>query len=163
MNPPVNNAKGPGEVVKVEKKGGRKGWATDEQDKWLRERIPAYHAAQASGARGLSEYWPLLWEGWFSLWPESAGASSSEPAALLSVTTDQQCEAVQARKLVSFTTHIFDSMLTWLYSESNSGLTIIHVPAILQSRVSRSSISQKRNPRSFSQPKPTLDSTTTRK
>jgi hypothetical protein len=108
-------------------KGGRKGWATTEQEKWLRERIPAYHTAQATGARGLAEFWPPLWEGWFSTWPEPAEAESAEASSSKPDDSDQRCEAAQARKLVSFTIHIFESMLTSSSSVSSSGLTIIHV------------------------------------
>jgi hypothetical protein len=102
------------------KKGGRKGWTTAEQEKWLRERIPAYHAAQAGGPQGLAEFWPPLWEGWFLLWPESKEVSSSAVATSSSATdspdasvlVDHQDEGFQAKKTVSENIHTSESILT---------------------------------------------------
>lgn len=98
----------------MKKKGGRKGWTTVEQEKWLRERISTYHAAQAGGPRGLAEFWPLLWEGWFLLWPESkevsnsavATSSSAEDSPDASVLVHHQGEGFQAKKTVGDHTHL---------------------------------------------------------
>lgn len=95
---------------KIEKKkGGRKGWATVEQDFWLRARVPNYLVAQGGGPRALAEFWSLLWEEWFLQWPESVSpvVVAATTSASIELTTDQQdmlSDAVQGRKSVSVCT-----------------------------------------------------------
>lgn len=57
-------------------KGGRRGWATSEQEAWLKDRISRYADAQGQTGkankgriRALGDFWPPLWEGWFEKWP----------------------------------------------------------------------------------------------
>ena len=52
------------------KKGGCRGWATSDQEQWLREQVPLYVAAQGVGVKGLAEFWPTIFESWFEKWPE---------------------------------------------------------------------------------------------
>ena len=63
-------------------KGGRRGWTTPEQDKWLRHYEPLYLSKQDRGVRGLAEFWPQLFEIWFARWPEPTTAVGGLSAAI---------------------------------------------------------------------------------
>jgi len=88
------------------KRGGRRGWATPEQDTWLQERLTLYVAAQGIGVKGLAEFWPATFEAWFEKWPEpaprmlpppSTQENSMDAPTLESMTKD----SIQQRKTVS--------------------------------------------------------------
>jgi hypothetical protein len=51
-------------------RGGRRSWATPEQTVWLTERLVPFTDTQVKGKKALDAFWPLVWEGWFVLWPE---------------------------------------------------------------------------------------------
>ena len=51
-------------------KGGRKGWTTPAQHRWLTDLIPAYLTARTGGTRTLTPFQNKLYEGWFTRWPE---------------------------------------------------------------------------------------------
>jgi hypothetical protein len=55
------------ESKKEPKKKGRRGWTTDDQDKFLSSHIPSYLSAQTS--KTSSDFWPPLWEQYFEQWP----------------------------------------------------------------------------------------------
>jgi hypothetical protein len=63
-----------GKVITVKKidkrKHNRAGWATPEQETWLRELIPKYVASKSPNKKNLGDFWGELWEGWFKNWPE---------------------------------------------------------------------------------------------
>lgn len=59
------------EGIQKKTKGVRRGWSTPEQYAWLEGLIPSYQKAQAGGFWKLAEFWPNLFEEWFSRWPES--------------------------------------------------------------------------------------------
>jgi hypothetical protein len=63
-------------------KGGRRGWATPEQDKFLRDTEQSYLTCQELGRRSLANFWPELFETWFSRWPETATAGQDPSAAI---------------------------------------------------------------------------------
>jgi hypothetical protein len=51
-------------------KGGRPGWATPQQEAWLKERLSEYTEAQRSGKRDMAGFWHSAWADWFNSWPE---------------------------------------------------------------------------------------------
>jgi hypothetical protein len=81
--------------IKHEKKrSGCRGWATPEQEAWLRKQIPSYLAAKDSSLKNLSDFWLPMWVTWSNEWPDM----------LLTLTTEdkERVQAViEARKLVS--------------------------------------------------------------
>jgi|HubBroStandDraft_1064217.scaffolds.fasta_scaffold02537_11 hypothetical protein len=77
----------------AKKKGGRKGWATAEQESWLRERMNDYQTGQGRGGRGLVAFWGPVFEGWFQHWPEGVEGMVEGSSAYM--------EAVDAKKKVS--------------------------------------------------------------
>lgn len=79
-------------VHKDTKKGGRKGWTTNEQETWLRKYIGDYHTGQGRGGRGLVTFWGPVFEGWFQQWPESADGVEEGSA--------EHMEAIDAKKKV---------------------------------------------------------------
>jgi hypothetical protein len=89
------------------KRGGRRGWATEEQDVWLRNRVTSYMAAQATGAKSLAEFWPVTWEAWFTKWPEPTPimlpppASSTENEVAMPTVESLVENNIRARKTVS--------------------------------------------------------------
>jgi hypothetical protein len=66
-------------------KVGRQSWATAEQEKWLKERLPKYIEAQSAK---LSEFWPEIWEGWFELWPEPTTSNNSATSDVMPTTSN---------------------------------------------------------------------------
>jgi hypothetical protein len=93
-------------TVTCKNKGGRKGWATVEQDTWLRKQVSAFTAAQINGARGLAQFWPPLWEEWFTRWPETALPAedvedASEASAKQLERQKAQSKIVLTKKMVS--------------------------------------------------------------
>jgi hypothetical protein len=83
-------------------KGGRKGWATADQDAFLKEQIPSYLTARADGQRGLNPFWNKLYESWFTRWPDPS-TLQSEPADASSrdlVAADEASQVAESKKLV---------------------------------------------------------------
>jgi hypothetical protein len=74
-------------------KGGRPGWATPEQEEWLKSHLPNYMGSQGKGPKALVEFWPPLWEGWFDKWPEAPASTADD--------NDELKTAVVKRKVVS--------------------------------------------------------------
>lgn len=65
-------------------KVGRRSWTTDDQDKWLKERLPSFIDAQSKKGAGkskeLSDFWSGLFESWFSKWPEPTASNNPSTA-----------------------------------------------------------------------------------
>jgi hypothetical protein len=80
-------------------KGGRRGWTTPEQDKWLRRYKPLYHTSQDRGVHGLADFWPQLFEVLFARWPKpttDAGALSTAIKAKKKVSIGLRLVALEA-------------------------------------------------------------------
>jgi hypothetical protein len=111
-------------------KGGQPGWATDEQEEWLRGHLPNYAASQGKGQKALADFWPPLWEGWFEKWPSMMSAdagSASMPAGDGMASGDEsQKSAVAKKKLVrQFFLNVNTIMDILGSSTSSSGLITI--------------------------------------
>lgn len=86
--------------IQVDKrKPTRAGWATPEQETWLREQVPEFLNAKASGTKGLADFWPDTWQGWFEKWPEPLPVML--PVTDSESPQDTEKDRVLARKAVS--------------------------------------------------------------
>lgn len=105
-------------------KGGRRGWATDEQAAFMRRVEPAYLTCQELGKRSLADFWPGVFEEWFTRWPETATGA------------EDQAAHIKAKKLVRssiFVAHIHSSGSPLLLSSASSnGSTTIAAPRELR-------------------------------
>ena len=86
--------------VEPGKKVGRRGWTTDAQEMWLTDRVKVFVDAQGKGNNGkkkkvLDDFWPGMWEGWFSQWPEATLESENGSV------TNKENPAIVKKKLVS--------------------------------------------------------------
>ena len=86
--------------VEPGKKVGRRGWTTDAQETWLTDRVKVFVEAQGKRNNGkknkvLDDFWPGMWEGWFSQWPEATLESENGSA------TNKENLAIVKKKLVS--------------------------------------------------------------
>lgn len=155
------SSKTPQTDSKDKKKGGRRSWATPDQEQWLREQVSSYVAAQSAGVKGLAEFWLGTFERWFEKWPEpaptmlpppntQAGAENQSVPTLDTLIADN----VRSRKLVSnwtsSNTQALTNHLHHPFSVSSSGTTTIREPARVQKRKQSSWISKARRPKSFS-------------
>jgi hypothetical protein len=95
------------------KMSGRRGWATVEQQAFLKEQIPGFLIARVGGQRTLNPFWDKLYDDWFIRWPEpstspsqTAGASSGGvDSSKDELAQDILAEAKEARKLVRIHCH----------------------------------------------------------
>jgi hypothetical protein len=54
------------------RKRGRREWTTTSQKEFLTDQIPSYLAAQSGNSgKSRSDFWPPLWETYFTEWPLS--------------------------------------------------------------------------------------------
>jgi hypothetical protein len=100
-------------------KGGRKGWATTDQENWLKLQIPEFLRARAGGQRTLTPFRNKLYEEWFVQWlnaTESSGAATTE--------LPEDLSANEAIKLVGLLTLFLILLDSAVYSVSDSGSII---------------------------------------
>jgi hypothetical protein len=64
------------------RKGGRKGWTTQEQYRWLEEQATTYIALKTEGKR-LNMFWLQLYDDWFTRWPEGSTNDGNEKQKLV--------------------------------------------------------------------------------
>jgi hypothetical protein len=58
--------------AKEPRKRGRREWTTESQKTFLTDQIPSYLAAQSGeSGKSRSDFWPPLWETYFTQWPLS--------------------------------------------------------------------------------------------
>jgi hypothetical protein len=89
---PMSRRKSAKKAAREPKKKGRRGWATDEQEAFLRSQIPSFLSSKSANLRG--DFWPPLWEQYFDRWPvpnavvECEGSSNGEGEDMNMVAAD---------------------------------------------------------------------------
>ena len=93
---PMPRRKSAKKAAREPKKKGHQGWATDEQQAFLRSQIPSFLSSKSADLRG--DFWPPLWEVYFNRWPvpnavaECGGSSNGEGEDVNMVAADTPME-----------------------------------------------------------------------
>lgn len=75
-------------------KRGPRGWATNAQEVYLKSLVPTYVAAQSSKA--LTDFWALLWDGWFEQWELSPVTEEDEKKGITPASQLKNVKAVSS-------------------------------------------------------------------